>query len=99
MVPFSQYKILSPYRKFQEFQTDLSVYTESNLLEINLSGNKHFYTTLEKNEMLYIPAYYFKQYRITSDIGISLNFQFNSHSRMLDNMMKTLIQDIKIKKD
>lgn len=56
-----------------------------------------FYTELQPNEMLYIPAYYFVQYISESDFGVSLNFQFNSNSRLLDNMMSILIEDIKIK--
>ena len=44
-------------------------------------------------DMIYIPAYFFTQFRITSDSMLALMLDYRGNSRILKTMFKVLFDD------
>lgn len=95
--PITQINHLSPYR------TDIDtksrsvfnpIYSKENLFDLHSKKHKDLvliqYKLIE-GEMLYIPAYYFRQEH--SNNSVKVVYEYKSNSRTLDNLFKVLFDD------
>lgn len=96
--PISQLNVLNPYRdesvkwNHDKFNT---IYSELDFFEKILDKPNFLFlkARLTPGDILYIPSYYFKQFKILSEKERYLKYTFESNNRVLDTMLKVLYDD------
>ena len=97
--PPSQINHLNPYRNsttqkdFWDFNT---VYSKNNFFTLDeKENNKALILTgkVHSKDMIYIPSFFFVQYRVTSNSELSFMIDYKCNSRVLKTMFKVLFDD------
>jgi len=91
---------LKPYRpeKGGDAKSKLmfrEILSDSDLEKIK-RDNKAFQiykATLNKGDLLFIPAFYFNQVKSTSEINANIIYKFKTHSRILNSFMISLFDE------
>jgi hypothetical protein len=98
--PITQINKLNPYRNKENEKKSYMIFnpifSHENLNHLYISKPSQqiiiLKTELKKGDMLYIPAYFFVQ-ETNEDENISLKFEFDNNSRILNTMYKVLFDD------
>jgi hypothetical protein len=93
--PVSQINFLDPIRKshiksntlFNSILTNKDIIGSSDNLLISMNCE------LKEGEVLYIPSYFFRQFKFNSEDSRQLVYEFNSNSKVLDSFFKVLFDD------
>jgi hypothetical protein len=93
LAPISQVNFLEPYRKsrfknntiFNPILTGKDIIDSNDKLLVSIEGK------LTQGEILYIPAYFLKQFRYEN--SKQLVYVFKSNSKILDSFFKVLFDD------
>jgi hypothetical protein len=95
-VNLNPFRISSTQKDFWDFNT---VYSRNNFFGLQEKDKKDnekvqvFSVKLQPKDIVFIPAFFFKQYRITSDTMLSMMWDYHCNSRILKTMFKVLFDD------
>ena len=102
MSPPTQISNLNPFRNsstMKDFWDFNTVYSKNNFFGLEEKHKKEnekvtiLSTKLKAKDIIYVPAFFFVQFRVISDTMINFMWDYKCNSRILKTMFKVLFDD------